>query len=264
MGLYEHLPYANFHELNLDSVMNAIASIPDIVAAEVAKQIGEYTIPDGSITTAKLADGAAATAKIANSNVTTAKLADKAVTSAKINDGAVSSAKLGASAVTNAKIANGAVTSAKLADGNVLTAKIADGAVTYDKLDAAFASVAQPASESISVPSGDSTYTNMSSYTVQETGLYMVAVWVMAYGKANTTAGSIDANVNDTPGANTGFLYAARNVVNVPAYTTATACSFGWSFLRPFSAGDVMYLNLAHTTGQTRNIRAGLRVYRLA
>lgn len=67
---------------------------------------GIQSIPNGSITTIKLADGA----------VTTIKIADGAVTTPKILD------------------AN--VTTAKLADNSVTTVKIADGAVTFSKLQA--------------------------------------------------------------------------------------------------------------------------------
>lgn len=51
-------------------------------------------IPDGSITTAKLADSAVTTIKISDSNVTTAKIADSNVTTAKLADGAVTAAKI--------------------------------------------------------------------------------------------------------------------------------------------------------------------------
>jgi hypothetical protein len=61
-------------------------------------------IPDGAITTAKLADNAVTTIKITDLNVTTGKLADNAVTTIKITD----------ANVTTAKIANANVTPAKL------------------------------------------------------------------------------------------------------------------------------------------------------
>lgn len=65
------------------------------------------TVPDGAITTAKLALGA----------VTTDRLAPNAVTSDKIAAGAVDTAKVADNAITTAKIVDGAVASAKLADG---------------------------------------------------------------------------------------------------------------------------------------------------
>lgn len=54
-------------------------------------------LADGSITTAKLADGAVTTVKILDQNVTTAKIADGAVTPAKIPDGSLTPTKLSAS-----------------------------------------------------------------------------------------------------------------------------------------------------------------------
>lgn len=57
-------------------------------------QAGGGVIPDGSITTAKLADSA----------VTSVKLASNAVTTGKINSGAVTTAKLDTGSVTNTKI----------------------------------------------------------------------------------------------------------------------------------------------------------------
>jgi len=64
----------------------------------------DQAVPDGSVTTAKLADGAVTTAKIADGSVTTAKLADGAVTTAKIADGNVTSTKLADGAATGTKL----------------------------------------------------------------------------------------------------------------------------------------------------------------
>lgn len=65
---------------------------------------GIQSIPNGSITTVKLADGAVTTVKIADSAVTTAKILDANVTTAKIAD----------ASITTVKILDGAVTFAKL------------------------------------------------------------------------------------------------------------------------------------------------------
>ena len=63
-------------------------------------------IPDGGVTTIKLADGAVTTPKISDVAVTTPKISDEAVTTQKISD----------EAVTTPKISDGAVTTPKLAD----------------------------------------------------------------------------------------------------------------------------------------------------
>lgn len=102
------------------------------------------SIPDGSITSEKLAQAAVTTAAIANSAVDTTKLADLAVTAAKLADGsittpklsdaAVDSTKLQDAAVTTAKIANLAVSKDKLANLAVDASKLADSSVTATKI----------------------------------------------------------------------------------------------------------------------------------
>jgi len=91
-------------------------------------------IPDGTVTTVKIADSNVTTLKIADSNVTTAKIADSNVTTAKIADSNVTTTKIADSNVTTAKIADSGVTTAKIADSNVTTAKIADSNVTTAKI----------------------------------------------------------------------------------------------------------------------------------
>lgn len=105
---------------------------------------GSPEIPDGSITTAKLADNAVTSAKIKPSAVGTSQLAVGAVSgdiiqkntivASKLADGCVGAAAIADGAVTGDKIANAAVTVDKIADGSVNSDKIADGAVTTDKL----------------------------------------------------------------------------------------------------------------------------------
>lgn len=53
-----------------------------------------YDIPDGSITTVKLANGAVTNEKLGAASVTNDKLGDNAVTSTKIANGAVTGAKI--------------------------------------------------------------------------------------------------------------------------------------------------------------------------
>jgi hypothetical protein len=126
------------------------------------------TIPDGSITTAKLADSSVTTAKLANLSVTETRLADGSVNTSKIIAGSITDSKLNKAFIPlsgfgdpittvslgNQRIINltnpisaqdGAtkayvdaitpITTAKLADNSVTTAKIVDGNVTDAKLN---------------------------------------------------------------------------------------------------------------------------------
>ena len=105
---------------------------------------GSPEIPDGLITTAKLADNAVTSAKIKPSAVGTSQLAvgavsgniiqSKTIVASKLADGCVGAAAIADGAVTSDKIANTAVTVDKIADDSVNSDKIADGAVTTDKL----------------------------------------------------------------------------------------------------------------------------------
>ena len=94
------------------------------VVTEIGKTPG--LVPDGSISTAKIADTA----------VTAAKIASGAVTSAKIATGAITEDTIAGTSVVTAKIANDAVTADKIADDAVGSAQIADGAVDTDRLGA--------------------------------------------------------------------------------------------------------------------------------
>lgn len=78
---------------------------------------GSPEIPDGSITTAKLADNAVTSAKIKPSAVGTSQLADGAVTTDKLATSSVATEKLQDLCVTTPKIANQAVDTTKLNTG---------------------------------------------------------------------------------------------------------------------------------------------------
>lgn len=60
-------------------------------------RVNASDIPDGSITTPKLADGAVTTPKVTDGAVSSPKLQSASVTGAKIADGSISSAKIGVS-----------------------------------------------------------------------------------------------------------------------------------------------------------------------
>lgn len=78
---------------------------------------GSPEIPDGSITTAKLADNAVTSAKIKPSAVGTSQLADGAVTTDKLATSSVATEKLQDLCVTTPKIADQAVDTTKLNTG---------------------------------------------------------------------------------------------------------------------------------------------------
>lgn len=110
-----NVPFAATAEIDAANVQNAI----ELLQAQL-DGIALGQLPNGCVTTEKLAERA----------VTAAKIADGAVTAAKLGSGAVTEAKLGSGAVTAGKIGSGAVTAAKLADGAVTAAKLADGVLS--------------------------------------------------------------------------------------------------------------------------------------
>ena len=115
-------PWTNFHELNLDWILQAVKKAQDIFTD------GEERI--------QYAVDTADEAKEIATQAAEAQIADNAVSTRKIQDGAVTAAKLDDNSVTTPKIVDGAVTEDKLDDNSVTTLKIVDGAVTEDKLDA--------------------------------------------------------------------------------------------------------------------------------
>ena len=82
---------------------------------------------DNSISTAKLVNGAVTADKLAS----TLDVSGKTIT---LPDGNISSAKLATDSVITSKILNSNITTAKIADSNITTAKIADDAVTIGKI----------------------------------------------------------------------------------------------------------------------------------
>lgn len=99
-----------------------------------ASAVGTSQLADGAVTTAKLADGAVIDKKIANNAVGTAAIQNNAVVSSKIVDRAVGNSKIGLKVIDNTNIKDGGITTVNIADNSVTTNKIVDGAVTEAKL----------------------------------------------------------------------------------------------------------------------------------
>lgn len=242
MGLYEHLPYANFHELNLDKVMEVVANIPSLIYDEVLKALETFPIPDGSITTAK----------IATSAVTSAKIASLQVTTSKINTGAVTSAKLASGAVTSDKVANDAITSAA----------IEDGAVTFDKLYDDFGVIINGTSIGATNIASGASFTKLAEITL-DPGIYLLYFWVNVSGASGSGVGVHAAKVCTAPDSSTDLGYGYYAAVNVPAYNSAVATNFAWSMPRKVSSQTTIYINYQQTTGITRSVRANFRAVRI-
>lgn len=95
---------------------------------------GSPEIPDGSITTAKLADNAVTSAKIKAKTITGKELALGAVSGDIIQNKTIVASKLADKTITGTQIADGAVTEAKLAPSSVATEKLQDLCVTTPKI----------------------------------------------------------------------------------------------------------------------------------
>jgi len=168
-------PFTNFHELNLDWVLSVVKKFSELVppmetavedvqqalgdateavekasealtnaneavetaneAKDIAEDAVQGIIPNGAVTTPKLADGAVVGIKIANGAVGPEQMADGTVRSSKIYDGAVTTAKFADGAVSTVKIEDGAISTPKLADGAVTSDKINSNAVTTPKIE---------------------------------------------------------------------------------------------------------------------------------
>jgi len=109
------------------------------LAPRIALASGPYAlmaqaVPDGSITSDKLADGAVTTDKIQDGGLDAGAIADGAITPGKLIDGAITAVKMADDAVGTGTIIDGSVTRDDIADGAVGSDAIADGAVTGVKL----------------------------------------------------------------------------------------------------------------------------------
>lgn len=176
MGLYEHLPYANFHELNLDKIMDLVGNIPQMIHDDVMAELENFPIPDGSITNTKLATYAVSANKILTGAVTNAKIATGAVSNAKIADLAVSTSKLSDNAVTNIKIADDAVDTRTIEDGAITSDKLAAGSVTTAALNLTPQTLFT-SNDSYSLTSGTTFQDVGDPFTIYP-GLYLAIIYV--------------------------------------------------------------------------------------
>lgn len=111
--------------------------------------LNDSSVPDGAVTTAKLADlavtaakiaaGAVGTDQLANGSVTMDKLAKNSVDRDHIDPGAVGTSQIGVGAIISDHFSAGAVDTAAIGDGAVTGMKIADGSITVEKLATAMA-----------------------------------------------------------------------------------------------------------------------------
>lgn len=149
-------------------------------------------IPDGSITTTKLANLAVTTAKIANAAITTAKIDDAAITTAKIANLAVDTAKIANASITTAKIADLAVTNAKIA--SLSASKITAGTISATTITMGSGGLIQLSDGEIRTSTG-TTYISLSGAGVADRLRFVRGGSVVAYIH-NVTSGDLEIGAN--------------------------------------------------------------------
>jgi|GEM_PF-2618654 len=91
-------------------------------------------IPDGSITTLKLADGAVTTPKLADNAITNIKIANTTITGSKLANATITQTQLATNAVGTNQLVNGSVTGVKIANLAITNANIANTTIAGSKL----------------------------------------------------------------------------------------------------------------------------------
>lgn len=147
--LLPEIEEAGAEAMGIEEIQGLVATTVQEALQELKEAIDQATtgtLPNGSVTTdklaalavtsAKLGELAVITAKIADGAVTAAKLAANAVETGKLADGAVTAAKLAAASATHEKLGVNAVERDNIKDGEVVAGKLGAGAVTSDKLAA--------------------------------------------------------------------------------------------------------------------------------
>jgi hypothetical protein len=193
-----------------DGVSGVAQLAPDQRISSAAYALMGANVPDGAITTAKLADGAVTGTKIAGATIATGNLAANSVNTTHIIDGQVQNGDLANNAVTTGKVLDGTLLGADLADGTVgsreLASSIALGATNdTGRLDVYRTGASTPAITLSGTGSQISTYGS--------DGLEQIRLWGPAYGELllnNSLANNATA-VRLTAQGSTGGLLDLRN-----------------------------------------------------
>ena len=201
----------------------------------------QFTVSDGTITTAKLADDAVTGAKIADNAITAAHIADGTIIAADIADGSVTSAKILDGTIVNADInASAAIALSKLATGalptaiTVASANIVDGTIVNADINAsaaiALSKLASGTSGQIVVHSsgGVPTATTISGdITIDSTGNVQIAADKIINADIKTDAAIEKTKISGTAitaadsGTVTSTMIADGTIVNADVNASA-------------------------------------------
>jgi hypothetical protein len=140
--------------------MRGRISYPNVmatVAVFIALGGGAYAVslPDGSVTSEKIAKNAVRAKQIAKRAVRKKEVARNAIRSRKIKDARVKSFDLADAAVTSVKLGDEAVVTSKLAEGAVTTPTLGDDQVTAPKLGTVDHGLTEAAGSTSSAAAGD-------------------------------------------------------------------------------------------------------------
>jgi len=186
---------------------------------------GQFTVGDGTISTAKLADDA----------VTSAKIADGAITAAHIADGTIIAAD----------IADGSVTSAKILDGTIVNADInASAAIAYSKLNLGTSIVNADVSASAGIALSKlatSTAGNIIVYNSSGVPTAVTETGDVVISDTGVTAISASVIVDADISASASISYSKLNLANSVA-TTDLAAGAARAGFRSTGAGTAVTL----------------------